>query len=200
MSAGDPSAERVLVIPTDVLRQAGLFQGLSRDVDHYLTRLLDPVHFSFRPRGEVETDPEFKQIIPYVVLRSGGLVYHYLRGKKGSEARLRALRSVGVGGHISAEDAEGSPDPYRTGLLRELREEIHLETAYRETCLGIINDDATPVGQVHLGVVHVFELDEPKARRREEALIEDGFAPLAELRSKLAEFETWSRFVLEGLG
>jgi len=62
-----------------------------------------------------------------------------------------------------------------------------------------LNDDSTPVGSVHLGVVHVLDLDEPKARRREEALADDGFAPAAELRARAGEFETWSRFVLEVL-
>jgi predicted NUDIX family phosphoesterase len=194
------SSERVLVVPTPVFHAAGLFQGFSREVERYLPLLLAPANLSFRPRDEVETDPGFKQIIPYVVLRHGDSLYYYTRGKKGTEARLRALRSVGVGGHISAEDAEGSPDPYRTGLLRELREEIHLETGYRERCVGLINDDATPVGQVHLGVVHMFDLDAPAVRRREEALTEDGFAPVAELRARSGEFETWSRFVLEALG
>jgi predicted NUDIX family phosphoesterase len=192
-------SERVLVIPTRLLHEAGLFQGFSTAVEHYLPRLLIPDHLSFRPRDEVETDPSFKQIIPYAILRCGEQVYYYTRGKKGTEARLRALRSIGVGGHISASDAEGSADPYRTGLMRELQEEIYLETEYRERCIGLINDDSTPVGQVHLGLVHVFELDEPRARRREDALTEDGFAPLADLRARLSEFETWSRFALEAL-
>ena len=192
-------AERVLVIPTQVLHDAGLFQGLSLEVDRYLPRLLDPSHFSFRPRSEVESDPSFKQIIPYVVFRCGELLYHYTRGKKGTEARLRALRSIGVGGHISVEDAGGATDLYRAGMLRELQEEIHLESSHRESCFGLINDDSTPVGQVHLGIVHVFDLDSPCVRRREEVLTEDGFARLAELRGRSDEFETWSRFVLDSL-
>jgi predicted NUDIX family phosphoesterase len=192
--------ERVLCIPTHILHDAGLFQGLSLEVERYLPRLLDPIHFSFRPRSEVESDPSFKQIIPYVVLRCGDLLYHYTRGKKGTEARLRALRSIGVGGHISIEDAAGAADPYRAGMLRELLEEIHLESSHQESCLGLINDDSTPVGQVHLGIVHVFDLDAPRVRRREEALTEDGFAELAELRARSEDFETWSRFVLEALG
>jgi predicted NUDIX family phosphoesterase len=195
----ESSPERVLVVPTAVFHGLGLFQGFSRQVERYLPRLLEPAGLSYRSRDEVETDPSFKQIIPYVVMRWGDQLYHYVRGKKGTEARLRALRSIGVGGHISATDAELSGDPYRSGLLRELQEEIYLETNYREHCIGLINDDATPVGQVHLGIVHVFELEKPKVRRREEALTEDGFAPLAELRARPSEFETWSRFVLEAL-
>src|SRR5581483_7648149 len=160
--------------------------------------LLQNANLSYRPRDEVETDPSFKQIIPYVVLRHGDQVYYYTRGRKGTEARLRALRSIGVGGHIAEGDGGGG-DPYRAGMLREIEEEIHLESGYRESCVGLINDDATPVGQVHLGIVHVFELEEPRVRRREEALIEDGFAPLGELRARAIEFETWSRFVFDVL-
>jgi predicted NUDIX family phosphoesterase len=193
----DKGAERVLVIPTEVLRRAGPFQGFSPRVEHYLPALLDPAHFRYLPRSAAETDPSFKQLIPYVVLRWRDHVFHYTRGHGGGEARLRALRSVGVGGHICAEDGF-SGDHYRLGMLRELHEEVHLDGPYVERRLGLINDDRTPVGQVHLGIVHVFDLQGPYARRREEVLTEDGFAPVAELRGRASQFETWSQFLLEG--
>jgi predicted NUDIX family phosphoesterase len=161
--------------------------------------LLDPAHLSYRPRSEVETDPSFKQLIPYVVLRCGDQVFHYTRGARGTEARLRALRSVGVGGHISDDDSTLFGDPYREGMLREVAEEIYLESEYSERCVGLINDDGNAVGQVHLGIVHVFELKETRARRREQALTKSGFAPLAELRAQRDEFETWSQFVLDAI-
>jgi predicted NUDIX family phosphoesterase len=189
--------EQVLVIPTSLFHEAGLFQGLSARVEHYLPRLLEGRRLCFRPRPEVEIDPSFKQIIPYVVLKHAGQVFHYLRGSGAGEKRLRALRSVGVGGHINPGDAGG--DPYRLGMLREVCEEVFLDTAYRESCLGLINDDSTPVGQVHLGIVHVFELDEPNVRRREEQLTAAGFAPVTELLRRKHEFETWSQFVLDAL-
>jgi predicted NUDIX family phosphoesterase len=189
--------EQVLVVPTRLFHEAGLFQGLSPRVDHYLPRLLDPNQLSFRPRPDMEIDAAFKQIIPYVVLKHAGQVFHYLRGAGAGEKRLRALRSIGVGGHINPGD--GGDNPYRQGMLREVREEIFLETAYRESCLGLINDDSTPVGQVHLGIVHVFELEQPYVRRREKDLTEAGFAPLRDLLRRKEEFETWSQFVLEAL-
>jgi predicted NUDIX family phosphoesterase len=195
----DKAAERVLVIPTALFHEAGDFQGFCPDVGAYLPKLLEPARLSYRPRAEVETDPSFKQIIPYVVLRWDDQLFHYTRGRKASETRLQAQRSIGVGGHISATDSGLFDDAYRTGMLREVEEEVHLETPYREECVGLINDDSNPVGQVHLGVVHVFELAEPKVRRREQALTRAGFAPLAELRAQADEFETWSRFVLEAL-
>src|SRR5207253_2208645 len=168
------------------------------EVERYLPGLLDPAGLRYLPRGQAEHDPSFKQLIPYIVLRHGDRLFHYRRGGAGTEARLRARRSVGVGGHICAEDGERSSDAYRAGMLRELAEEVELETTFRERCIGLINDDRTPVGQVHLGIVHVLDLAEPKARCREAALVESGFATLAELRGRFDEFETWSQLLLEG--
>jgi predicted NUDIX family phosphoesterase len=195
----DKSTERVLVVPTTVFHEAGVFQGFSPRVDDYLPQLLDPKHLTYRVRAEAETDPSYKQIIPYIVLRWRDQVFHYTRGKRGTETRLQALRSIGVGGHISAHDSVLFESPYREAMYREVTEEVHLETTYTERCLGLINDDSTSVGQVHLGIVHVFELAEPNVRRREQALTRSGFARLAELREQREEFETWSQFVLDVL-
>lgn len=195
----DKSEERVLVVPTAVFHDLGLFQGFNAAAADLLPRLLEPRHVSYRPRAEMENDPSFKQIIPYVVLRWRDQLFHYTRGKRATEARLQALRSIGVGGHISADDSGLFESPYREAMFREVAEEVHLESAYREHCIGLINDDATPVGQVHLGVVHVFELEEPKVRRKEQVLTRAGFAPLAELCEQREEFETWSQFLLDHL-
>src|SRR5207248_645188 len=146
----DKATERVLVVPTIVFHEAGLFQGFTPRVEHYLPQLLDPRHLSYRPRSQVETDPSYKQLIPYVVLRWQDQVFHYTRGKRATETRLQALRSIGVGGHIAADDSTLFDTPYREAMFREVGEEVVLESAYEERCLGLINDDSTPVGQVHL--------------------------------------------------
>ena len=52
--------------------------------------------------------------------------------------------------------------------------------------VGLINDDSTPVGQVHLGVVHLFELEQPRVLPREEGLAEAEFLPLSDRLSKSA--------------
>jgi len=191
--------ERVLVVPTQLFHSIGLFQGFCPRPQDYLPRLLDPRHLSYRPRSEVETDPSFKQLIPYVVLRHADQLFHYTRGQSTTEARLRALRSVGIGGHICENDGTPSADAYPVGMRREIEEEVILDTDYSDRCIGLINDDSTPVGQVHLGIVHVFELAQPLARRREESLTEAGFAPLRALQARREDFETWSRFVLDAL-
>jgi predicted NUDIX family phosphoesterase len=187
--------ERVLVVPTTVLHEAGLFHGFSDRVTHYLPRLLDPAHLRFLPRDEAEHDPSYKQLIPYLVLQHDGAVFHYRR-VAGGEKRLTTRRSIGIGGHVSSDDGDLA-GAYRRGLLRELAEEVELQGGYRERCVGLINDDRTPVGQVHLGIVHLLDLDTPIVHCREEALAGAGFSPPDELRREIEAFETWSQFLLE---
>lgn len=193
-----PTDERVLVIPTSHFREVGYFHGFRSADEAYRTNLLDPAMFSFRPRSLVENDPSFKQLIPYVVLRCSKDVFQYRRGSSGTEARLRALRSIGIGGHISEADALGG-DPYMVGMKRELEEEVEIRSTYRERLAGFINDDSTLVGSVHLGVVHVFDLEVPEANSREDALADAGFATLERLVSERDQFETWSQFAFEAL-
>lgn len=199
MSTQETTMEHVLVVPTLLFHELGHFQGFSPKVDPYLKVLLDPSYTSYRPRDEMERDPSYKQLIPYCIFRCNGQVFHYQRGTGQGEGRLHGKRSVGVGGHISAEDAEGADSMYEVGMKREIQEEVILESDFTETCLGMINDDETEVGQVHLGIVHVFDLDQPKVQPREESIINTGFAHPAELVHQLDQFETWSRYCLEYL-
>src|SRR4051794_9770176 len=114
-------SERVLAVPTEALHQAGPFHGFTDRVEHYLPLVLDPRRLCFLPRDQAEHDPTFKQLIPYLVLRHAGRVFHYRR-RGGGESRLASRRSVGIGGHVT--DADGpAAGAYRAGLLRELREE-----------------------------------------------------------------------------
>jgi predicted NUDIX family phosphoesterase len=191
--------ERVLVIPTARLHAAGYFHGWRGTDDAFRVAILDSATYQFLPRSEVETDPAFKQLIPYIVLRHGDSLFHYRRGSTSTEKRLGYLRSVGIGGHISEVDAAGGIDPYQTGMMREIHEEVELGSRFRERCIGFINDDSTPVGSVHLGVVHLFELESPSARSREEALSEAGFAQLTDLLAAIDQFESWSQLVLQNV-
>jgi predicted NUDIX family phosphoesterase len=197
--------ERVLVVPTKLFHRLGRFQGFCHDAGRYLGELLNPAHTLFRPRGEVEEDPSFKQLIPYVIFQyaepSGAVrLFHYTRGTGQGEGRLHRKRSVGVGGHISAADVgEHAPDPYAEGLRRELDEEVILDTRYRQRCVGLINDDRTPVGRVHLGVVHVFNVQQPAVRPREADILDCGFEQIQRLMADIGSFETWSQICLHAL-
>ena len=197
--------EHVLVVPTKIFHELGCFQGFCADINRYRDTLLDANNVQFRPRGEVEIDPGFKQLIPYMIFchtdSAGNIsIFQYARGKGMGESRLHQKRSIGVGGHISAEDGEKhSADIYREGMLRELHEEVVLRTTFTEQCVGLINDDSTEVGSVHLGIVHRFDVAEPNIVSNESDLIESGFMPLGELRKHMPQMETWSAISLDAL-
>ena len=199
MTTANEPIEHVLVVPTSLFRELGYFQGFSADTDRYLKTLLDPVHTSFRPRNEVEEDPGFKQLIPYCIFRHAGEIFYYKRGKKGGEGRLYSKRSIGIGGHISSTDRLTGDRRYSEAMHREITEEVFLESGFKDECVGLINDDETPVGQVHLGIVHIFDIDAAKVRPREESILETGFAHPADLLRDFDEFETWSQICLKNL-
>ena len=198
--------ERVLVVPTEEFRRIGYFQGFSTDVARYLEELFRPEHTSYRPRGEMESDPSFKQLIPYVIFRfvdEQGLtrVFQCTRGKGQGERRLHAKRSIGIGGHICVDDEASSKNsaPYEEGMRRELAEEVVIQTPYRARLVGMINDDLTPVGSVHLGVVHIFDVERPDVQPRETEILDAGFRLADELLTQVEQFESWSQICLQAL-
>jgi predicted NUDIX family phosphoesterase len=197
-----PKDEEVLVVPALLLDQLGPFSGFTTAIDRYLPAILDRNHQSFRPRSLVETDPSFKQLIPYVILEcnneQGTRLFQYTRGKGQGEARLHALKSVGIGGHISVEDAQGD-DWYRAGMQRELTEEVDIGCGGTDRIVGLIYDDTTEVGRVHLGVVHIMQLSSCKVHPRENHLLDSGFRPVEEIKSDSRSMETWSQLCIKHL-
>jgi predicted NUDIX family phosphoesterase len=196
------SEEHVLVIPAERLQILGNFTGFAPFSSASFDSILDPQHMQFRPRSQVEEDPSFKQLIPYCILQCGSgterKMFQYTRGSGQGEKRLHAKRSIGIGGHISREDAAGD-DLYRCGMERELSEEMIIPGQYAEQLLGFIYDDTTPVGRVHLGVVHLLTLFNDEARARESEMKESGFRPFAELANEREHFETWSQLCIDQL-
>ena len=202
----DVQSERVLVVPTELFHRLGHFQGFCGDVDRYLETLLSPQHTTYLPRGQVEVDPGFKQLIPYVIFRhvddqGRETVFQYTRGSGMGEGRLHSKHSVGIGGHISAVDADsqGNGSPYEEGMRRELQEEVRIDTPYTARCVGLINDDQTEVGSVHLGVVYIFDVQTPAVHPNEEDIIHSGFRPVNDVLADLSGFETWSEICLKAL-
>ena len=196
--------EHILVIPESVIQQIGVIDGFESDVDRFLLPILGSDQLSFQPRGAMETDPSYKQLIPYVLLEwtdGDGVIrlFAYTRGGGGGESRLHAKRSVGIGGHISQEDSADGADPYTTGMQRELAEEVCLESAYTETREGLIYDPSNDVGKVHLGVVHRFVLQSPDVSSNEADLAEGGFVSIDTLRADWDRLETWTQLAVDAL-
>ncbi len=197
--------ENILVVRRSLFDQLGAFQGLCFDVERYLPAFLARENNFFTPRGPAETNPELKQIIPYVLLVHGERVFHYVRGKKAGEQRLVAKGSLGIGGHMNDGD-EHLPgihnldrDHYNEAVRREVTEEVFIETKYTNHVVALLNDDSNEVGKVHLGVVHIFRLESDAARKREAMITESGFLTIPELRARRDALETWSQLCLDGL-
>ena len=84
-------------------------------------------------------------------------------------------------------------------MLRELKEEVAISGDFTSRCVGLINDDATPVGSVHLGIVHVLELQSPEVKSREVDLLECGFQSSEKLLADRKQFETRSQIALDAV-
>jgi len=197
--------EQVLVIERKVLEQVGLFNGLAFDIDCYRRQIFAPNIPRFLPRLQVEADPTYKQLIPYVIMSNNGRYLTYVRGRRAGEARLTGLRSIGIGGHINPIDADNSSlfaylyENYLTAVEREVAEEVSVETSHTNSVVALLNDDSNEVGSVHLGVVHHWILDAPKVKRKEQMITQMAFMTPAELLQVRDTMETWSQLCLDNI-
>lgn len=196
------SEENVLVIKRSLFDELGSFQGLNFEPGKYLQPILSRGNNFFLSRPKAEVDPSHKQIIPYVLLAHGNKVLHYVRGKKAGEQRLVAKGSIGIGGHMNEIDETLfalDEAAYRGGVEREVGEEISINTKFEDRIVALLNDDSTEVGQVHLGIVHVFKLAEPKVEKREAMITNLAFLSKEELLARRESLETWSQICLASL-
>ncbi|MEJ5347607.1 MAG: hypothetical protein WHS46_02815 [Desulfosoma sp.] len=192
--------EHVLCVPRHALPKPWLQRrtALSLRYEQCL-EVIAAAGYGYKPREKVEQDQQYKQIIPYVVMLDiHGRVGCYRR--KGSEKRLHGRDSVGLGGHVIREDAEAGrgelASQLERGLYRELSEEF---TTLPEHCQltfkGIINEEESSVGLVHLGLVFRMQVLTPKALRPGTELHEFQWIPLRQVHHR--PLELWSRLALQ---
>ncbi|MBC7979108.1 MAG: NUDIX domain-containing protein [Armatimonadetes bacterium] len=198
------AGEEVLVVKRMLLEQIGMFGGLRAEgVDDGVALLLEEGSHFFMDREAAEEDPGHKQLIPYCIFKCGERVLYYTRGKAGGENRLHAKLSVGVGGHINPVDmgaGRKGAGAYYAAVQREIDEELEISCDYQMRVIGLLNDDSNPVGQVHLGVVHLVEFETEEVASREDALMDLSWATVGELNGELFErLETWSQFCMRWL-
>lgn len=200
--------ESVYVVPRRELFPESYPQGfaaLESDAAQSLSACIAERGF-FVERDRAEVEPEWKQVIPYLVVTCPEGVLLLKRTKQGGDARLHDKLSIGVGGHLNPVDAEGEKLRARTGLVargaqRELHEELGLEVDRAPAVLGLINDDANPVGAVHVGLVGVVRLDRAPTIAETDVLEGQVVSvdELRRMRSEGANFETWSALLIDQL-
>ena len=183
--------EQVMVVEREALQSVLVERGLVQDgTDGVFEVILDRHFFIDRPTAEVS--PQYKQIIPYVVIRHGDAYFLLQRTQKQTEARLHHKLSLGIGGHINP-DTPGLLD----GLQKELEEEVEIDGDYDLTFVGILNDDTTDVGRVHLGAVYVLDAATDDVRVRETEKMTGRWTPRAELAQHREAMESWSQIVYD---
>jgi predicted NUDIX family phosphoesterase len=194
--------EFVLVVPRARLFDDRYPHGFEPFGEGDRARVLGRIreHGFFVERRQAERDPMLKQVIPYALFEREGAIFLMRRLAKGGEARLHGKLSVGVGGHINPID--GAEDALDAGLRREIDEEVAVQGGFRADPVGILNDDATPVGAVHFGLVYRVR-PAGDVQVREKDALEGSFTPRAEvlrlLRDERPRFETWSALLLDRL-
>lgn len=192
--------ERVLCFERNLLERLGVFQGLSQELQRYLPVVTASENVTYLNRSAAELDKRYKQLIPYVLIVCNGKILRYRRGKGGQETRLHGLFSVGIGGHISEEDNGlfASQQGYEEGMRRELKEEVDIEGG-KQPAVALINDDATEVGYVHFGVVHVMQVPHEKIIGGRSGIVAPEFVSFDEAKKDLSVYESWSRLCMERL-
>jgi predicted NUDIX family phosphoesterase len=183
--------ELVFVVPRNEIMDEIGWRGI-RPAD--LAQFLATVERAgrFEPRPAMEADPGFKQIIPYLVLRDAEHYFLMRRTRAGGDVRLHDRWSIGVGGHMNP----GDEDLYG-GLRREWAEELVADFLPEFSFVGLLNDDTTDVGRVHLGAVFVADAAGQAVAIRETDKLSGSFATSSEVAAVAEDLETWSRLAFE---
>ncbi len=183
--------ERVYVVPRHaVIRGEGWLGIRTEGAAGLLEAIAASGHFEPRPRMEI--DPEFKQVIPYLVLRDGQRWFLMRRTQAGGDARLHDRWTIGIGGHLNPGDVD-----IAGGLAREWGEEVVADFVPDRRFVGLLNDDTTEVGRVHLGVVFVADAAGRTVTVRETDKLAGEFVEAAEVRAVHDRLETWSRIAFD---
>ena len=191
------ASEQVLCVRREDIFPDGAWHGfVSTDLERHQAVIRE--HHSFQPRAEVEDDPTYQQVIPYVVFRCGGRYFLTHRLRASSEKRLRRQYSLGIGGHINPGDLVGG-DPILDGLKREWQEEVAYDGRFEARLMGFLNEDSSPVSKVHLGVVFLLEGDSPNIAIRETNKLAGELLTLEEIRIYYLGMESWSQIVYDRL-
>ena len=194
--------EQILVVNRKELfnNEENHFYGFIEKNDEKTKKIIDTFEsYEVKRRGDMEEDPSYKQLIGYVLLKDTNtnevLVYKRLAG--GGEARLHGKASVGIGGHMNEVEGKTIFEMLKINAARELNEEVGVseeEALNNLHFIGLINDDKTEVGQVHVGVVYECKVDKSKVEVKEDDTLVIKWMTADEAKEE-ENYETWSEFL-----
>jgi len=192
--------EQILVVRSDVVFNppagGGKWQGLKVDnLDYYID--LIKKNYEFKRRGDMENDPSYQQVIPYMLFNYRGSYFLYKYLPQAGEQRLVDTYQLGVGGHINKDDINGSRDVLEAGMMREWEEEVDYKgNLINKKLVGILNDETNPVERVHLGLVYDFSGDSADIKIRETEKMEGRLVNLENVGECVKENRSiWAQLV-----
>ena len=184
--------EAILVVKrTNIFANHSAWHGLEQEPLKDVMQMIKS-RKEFLPRSIMEIDPDYKQIIPYLVFNYQDKYFLMQRQAKASEQRLKNKYTLGIGGHIRQEDM--STDSIFDWATREFHEEVCYDGSIEIETLGILNDDSNAVGQVHLGLVLLVKGNNADISVKSE-LKSGTMMTLNELTSYYDHMETWSQMI-----
>ena len=194
--------EQILVVNRKVLfnNEENHFYGFIEKNDEKTEEIISTFEsYEVKRRGDMEEDSNYKQLIGYVLLKDEvtGKVLVYKRLVGGGEARLHGKASVGIGGHMNEVEGKTIFEMLKINAARELNEEVGVseEDALNNLhFIGLINDDKTEVGQVHVGVVYECKVDKQLVEVKEDDTLVIKWMTGEEAKAE-ENYETWSEFL-----
>ena len=185
--------EQVMVVERAAIEQYLIERGLIRTgVEDFFDLVVDRHFFIDRPTAEAS--PRYKQIIPYVVIRHGSEYFLLRRTRRQTESRLHDKLSLGIGGHVNPD----TPD-LLAGMQKELDEEVEIGGDYEISLAGVLNDDTTEVGRVHVGAVYLLDAHSRDVRVLETEKMSGEWVTAVDLAARREAMETWSQIVYDEL-
>lgn len=149
----------------------------------------------FKRREDVEHDPAFKQVIPYLVFKHKNK-YFLMQRTDEADSRLKNMFSLGIGGHVNKQDLNG--ESVMDWAKREFKEEVNYLGDFKTIPLGLLNDDSNEVGRVHLGYVLILDGDSNGITIKDEHRSGE-LVTLTQLNKVYNKMENWSKLVVDYL-
>lgn len=191
-------AEKVLVVHKDLLENyfQDMSYGLITDNKEVIFDLVLK-NYSFLDRDIAEHDYDYRQIIPYIVVRKDDSFLLLKRLNKQTEKRLHGKSSLGVGGHINPDSSEKYENIIMSGLYKELNEEISIKEPFKLTFSGIINNQTSDVGKVHVGFLYILEASSLDFEVLEKEKMTGEWIKKEQLSEYYEYLEGWSQIVFD---
>ena len=189
-------SEEILVVRNKLLFQnIEPWNGIKNDLFDQFASVIAQ-NAIFIPRAHAEINFFYKQIIPYMIFKFEQKIFVMQRKSTASEQRLANKYSIGIGGHVRQEDIANN-DIF-SWAKREFKEEVSYQGTFKCSKFGVLNEESSDVGKVHLGMVFLLEGNSDQIDIKDEH--QNGFLlTFQECQALYPLMENWSQIVFDQL-